>query len=266
LAVAHRLLKRAVMKHASLLTIALGGCAAIPQLSSTTSSGAPSSTIGHDHSGDVDPEHGEVDPNDPGPEVAYLAGVRQPAPDVYIVNMALDPDVPPGSLDPEMGWRSQYCPDRGTVWQAGVVESPVPDLVGKTPADAVAALQPMGRYCVVIEEKHDCTAPGGDGHICEQDTDAGKTIDATNALGLQIQSDVADRGTDHETRRVPVVSGRHAQEVLADLKQRGFTKVKVVDETAGCEPDTVCWADLHEGELYPPHDEIILHVRRTRSH
>jgi hypothetical protein len=229
-------------------------------LGASTSAGAGASTGAPASSGDsavarIDDGTSEPSPADP---FAYVAGVRHPYPETYVINMAVDPH--PYSETVNDSW----CPRNGPIGK-DPDPVPVPDLADRTADQAVAALAKLGRYCLIVMEKTDCTAPSGDLHVCEQRPAPGETVSPAYTVTLYVQSDIIDRGTDHETRRVPELDGRRRDDVLADLARRGFTNVQVVDEDAGCEPDTVCYPDVREGSFMGAGEAIVLHIRKRRG-
>lgn len=220
--------------------------------------GGLSASVGSTSSGSLTPSGDDSGGGTAPDPFAYVAGVRHPLPEVYVINMQPNPKpYSPEDLHAQ-------CPQTVGFSNPDPDSMPVPDLADKTADEAVAILTKLGRYCVTVHENTDCTAASGDLHICEQRPAAGETVRTSEVLAVQVQSDIMDRGTDHETRRVPELDGRHRDDVLADLARRGFTNVQVVDEDAGCEPDTVCYPDVREGSFLGAGEAIVLHIRRPR--
>lgn len=194
------------------------------------------------------------------PELARVAGVRTPHPSVRLVNLALDPD--PERDRGSDGDLEAYCPDAGSGHEDERPTSPnIPDLSGKTLDQAIAVLEGLGRYCVIVVERSSCSAPTGTPLVCHQSTQIGvRALDVDSPIELALQTDVAGRGTARESHRVPMLKGRPTKEVLADLAQRGFTNVQVIRD-AQCEAGQVCWADPDPDDFQALSESVILHVR-----
>lgn len=197
---------------------------------------------------------------DPHPELARVGGVRAPHPYVRLVNLAADPDpARDSSGDDDL---EAWCPDRGSDDLEHLPTSPnLPDLRGKTLDQALAVLEGLGRYCVIVTERSSCESPQGTPLVCYQSSQHGVTeLDVDSPIELAVQTDVAGRGTASETHRVPVLKHRKTKEVLADLERRGFTNVQVVRD-AQCDAGVVCWADPDPDDFQALSESVILHVR-----
>jgi hypothetical protein len=197
-------------------------------------------------------------------ELAFVAGVRTPMANVYLVNLMPDPDVKAGSIEP--GDESSYCP-HGEDAPAGAPQerSPNTDLLGLTVDEAVDKLTALGRYCVIVVEDTDCTDAGGVGHICQQWSGDEPDMPVSMRLVVFVRSDVRDAGKPSESHRVPELANRPADEALADLTKRGFTHVTVVDG-AGCERGMVCSAAPRPDTFVGLDTEITLQVRPAKKH
>lgn len=118
--------------------------------------------------------------------------------------------------------------------------------------------------CVTVKWTTQCS--NGHGKVCTQSTSPGAAIGSTGELSLLIGSDIQDQGTPEETRRYPALVDRPLDEALADLKGRGFTNVKVVEDKVPCERGIVC--DIEPGigaQWVGTDEEIRLIVRRAKK-
>jgi hypothetical protein len=157
-------------------------------------------------------------------------------------------------------WTDAYAPyDEG-----GFTPFTVGDLTGKPIADVLDMLDKLDLpVCVTVQWDTQCD--GGNGKVCFQSVRPDDTVAAIGDLHLIVGSDVTGAGTPDEGRRYPEVIGRKLDDVLADLKARGFTNVKVVEDRVACERGIVCDADPGNPGFVRTDKEIQLTVRRAKS-
>jgi len=141
----------------------------------------------------------------------------------------------------------------------------VEDFKGMKLTDVLDKLDALHRpVCLTVRSDPGCDS--GHGKVCTQSTRAGDPIQATGGLQLIVGTDILDEGMPDEQRRFPEVVNRPLDEVLHDLKARGFTNVRVIEDSVSCERGIVCESEPGLGaEWVGTGEEIRLIVRRAKK-
>jgi hypothetical protein len=193
--------------------------------------------------------------------VTHVAGRREVKPDVFWFDMpkegVLDTDncVRLGVTSGKTGF--DYLPYE----EDGLPRFAVPDFTGKPLAEALDAIDALDRpACITVHRDGECDKP--DGIVCKTDS-AGSPIDVDGRIRIVVSTDVYDRGTPKETRRLRDLTNKPTEQVRATLS-KVFANVEVVEADLPCERGIVCDIDPPVERFYPASEKITLKVRRAK--
>jgi len=140
------------------------------------------------------------------------------------------PEVPSGGSSPPVS----YVPYAAE----GYLRPALPAMKGRTVGDVLAAVDALDMPFVLQFVYTECDAEHD--RICEVE-DRGPD----NAqIGLVVSQQIMFRGTPDEERKLPkdlaVYEGRPTAEVVAEIKQLGFTNLNVIEKDLPCKRGVVC--------------------------
>jgi hypothetical protein len=140
----------------------------------------------------------------------------------------------------------------------GYARPQLPDVKGKTLAEALAAFDAMDLPFILAVRWTQCE--GANDTVCELGFDDSP---GTAYVHVTLAERIRFRGTDREERELPAgLENRPTDEVVATLKQIGFSKVVVVETDLPCARGIAC--SLPPPRFYKTTDTIEVQVRKGR--